>query len=84
MDRAPISNLAGGPQPVISWHLVSRPEAQELHEAKKRLIATLPELEIRLTHWKQKDFTISNRNKNPHLAFCSSDSTLTASQPSDA
>jgi hypothetical protein len=64
MDGAQISNLAGGPPPAISRSLASGPESQELLEAKKRLIATLPELEIRLTHWKQKDFSISNRNKN--------------------
>jgi hypothetical protein len=64
MDRAQISNMASGPQSAISRSLASGPESQELLEAKKRLIATLPELEIRLTHWKQKDFSISNRNKN--------------------
>ena len=84
MDGAQILNLAGRPQPAISRQLVSRLEALELHEANKRLTATLPELEIRLTHWKQTDFPISNRSKNDRLAVSSSDSTPATSHRSHA
>ena len=63
MDRAQISILAGGRQSEIIQPLTSGLEAPVLLEANKKLIATVPELEIRLTYWKQKGFTISNRNK---------------------
>ena len=64
MGRMLNSNLAHGPRPAIIRQPISGSGGQKSREAKKRLIATLPELEIRLRHWKQKDFSVSNRNKN--------------------
>jgi hypothetical protein len=70
------SNLAGGPRPALCRQPVSGPNAPKFYEAKKRLIATVPVLENYLKYCKQTDCSISNRNKNGHVAVCSSHSTL--------
>src|SRR5712692_3584932 len=50
----------GGQHPGSSLQL----QARNFQEAKKRLIATHPKLEIALSYWYHRLLAISNRNKN--------------------
>lgn len=78
MLNAEVSQMTGDNQsehgrPHLKWLFDKRgpaldPLASSLHKANKRLIATVPNSEIPLTHSKHNALAISNRNTKPPLS----------------